>query len=59
MQDVAMTSALATAREAGLSAFVRYFPYLGTMRFGGPVVLAGFIHRDFVEQRGCVSEEEG
>jgi chromate transporter len=43
---------------AGLNAFVRYFLYLGSLGFGGPVALAGFMHRDLVERRRWVSEEE-
>ncbi|HEY7518482.1 MAG TPA: chromate efflux transporter [Methylomirabilota bacterium] len=43
---------------AGLGAFVRYFLYLGSLGFGGPVALAGFMHRDLVEDRRWVSEEE-
>jgi chromate transporter len=42
----------------GLGAFVRYFLYLGSLGFGGPVALAGFMHRDLVEARHWVSEEE-
>jgi chromate transporter len=46
-------------RTAGsLGAFVRYFLYLGSLGFGGPVALAGFMHRDLVEERRWVSEEE-
>jgi chromate transporter len=41
-----------------LGAFVRYFLYLGSLGFGGPVALAGFMHRDLVEERRWVSEEE-
>jgi chromate transporter len=37
---------------------VRYFLYLGTFGFGGPVALAGFMHRDLVEKRRAISEEE-
>lgn len=37
---------------------VRYFLYLGTFGFGGPVALVGFMHRDLVEQRKWISEEE-
>lgn len=37
---------------------VRYFLYLGTFGFGGPVALAGFMHRDLVEKRKSISEEE-
>ena len=41
-----------------LAAFVRYFLYLGTLGFGGPVALAGYMHRDLVERRRWVSEDE-
>ena len=56
-------TASATPRQAptapsSLAALVRYFLYLGSLGFGGPVALAGFMHRDLVEQRGWVSEEE-
>jgi chromate transporter len=37
---------------------VRYFLYLGSLGFGGPVALAGFMHRDLVEKERWVSEEE-
>jgi chromate transporter len=46
-----------TARSS-LAALVRYFLYLGSLGFGGPVALAGFMHRDLVEERGWISEEE-
>jgi chromate transporter len=46
------------AAPGGVGAFVRYFLYLGSLGFGGPVALAGFMHRDLVEQRRWVSEEE-
>src|SRR6185503_4521546 len=36
---------------------VRYFLYLGTVGFGGPVALVGFMHRDLVEQRGWITED--
>ena len=45
-------------KPTGLGAFVRYFLYLGSLGFGGPVALAGFMHRDLVEERRWVSEEE-
>ena len=48
----------ATDRRAALGSFVRYFLYLGSLGFGGPVALAGFMHRDLVEKEGWVSEEE-
>jgi chromate transporter len=48
----------ATATRASLGAFVRYFLYLGSLGFGGPVALAGFMHRDLVEERRWIPEEE-
>jgi chromate transporter len=35
-----------------------YFLHLGSVGFGGPVALTGAIHRDLVELRGWVSDEE-
>jgi chromate transporter len=34
-----------------------YFLRLGTIGFGGPVALVGYMHRDLVEKRGWISEE--
>jgi chromate transporter len=33
------------------------FLYLGTVGFGGPAALVGFMHRDLVEQRGWITED--
>ena len=53
------TAERALARSPGdLAAFVRYFLYLGTLGFGGPVALAGYMHRDLVEERRWVPEDE-
>src|SRR5919198_2676473 len=41
----------------GLSQLVGYFVKLGTIGFGGPVALVGFMHRDLVERRRWISEE--
>ena len=35
-----------------------YFLKLGTTGFGGPVALVGFMHRDLVEKKQWISEEE-
>jgi chromate transporter len=37
---------------------VRYFLWLGTTGFGGPIALCGAMHRDLVEQRKWVSKED-
>ena len=47
----------ATTR-ASLAELVRYFLYLGTFGVGGPVALIGFMHRDLVERRRWVEEDE-
>jgi chromate transporter len=46
------------ATRASLSDLVRYFLYLGTFGFGGPVALIGFMHRDLVERRRWIDEDE-
>jgi chromate transporter len=38
--------------------FLRYFLYLGTFGFGGPIALVGYMQRDLVERRGWVSPED-
>ncbi len=35
-----------------------YFLRLGALGFGGPVALVGYMHRDLVESRGWIGEEE-
>jgi chromate transporter len=37
---------------------VAYALKLGTLGFGGPIALAGYMHRDLVEQRGWISESD-
>ena len=54
----ATESAPTTATRASLPELVRYFLYLGSLGFGGPVALAGFMHRDLVESRRWIAEEE-
>jgi len=44
--------------RVGLWPLVRYFLTLGTIGFGGPVALTGYMHRDLVEQRRWISEED-
>src|SRR6266849_5237958 len=37
---------------------VRYFLRLGTLGFGGPVALVGYMQRDLVEQRAWIAEAD-
>src|SRR5918911_4365712 len=46
------------ANPSSLGGFIRYFLYLGTLGFGGPVALVGFMHRDLVERRRWIDEDE-
>ena len=41
-----------------LGQLVRYALQLGTIGFGGPVALVGYMHRDLVERREWISEAE-
>jgi chromate transporter len=41
-----------------LKQLAAYFLRLGTVGFGGPVALVGYMHRDLVEERGWISEAD-
>src|SRR5712692_9684655 len=57
-----MNSPLASDHETttrpGLRAFLLYFLRLGTLGFGGPIALVGYMQRDLVENRKWVSRED-
>ena len=44
--------------EDSLRQLILYFLKLGTIGFGGPVALVGYMHRDLVEERNWISEED-
>jgi chromate transporter len=41
-----------------LSSLIKYFLKLGATGFGGPVALVGYMHKDLVENKKWISEEE-
>jgi chromate transporter len=47
-----------SAAEPSLAALAAYFLRLGTVGFGGPIALAGYMQRDLVEERGWVTRDE-
>jgi chromate transporter len=53
------TTAMRVPRERPpLMPVVAYFLRLGTIGFGGPIALAGYMQRDLVERRGWLSSDE-
>ncbi len=47
-----------TSSNYSLKDLTLYFLKLGTWGFGGPVALVGYMHRDLVEDKKWISEEE-
>src|SRR5713101_1331718 len=47
-----------TASAYSLWQLVQHMTKLGTIGFGGPVALVGYMHRDFVEERKWISEAD-
>ena len=52
-----ISATLSPKTGIGLWPLVAYFLKLGTVGFGGPVALVGFMHRDLVEQRRWITED--
>src|SRR3989441_12808749 len=48
----------ATPPSYSLWQMVQYMAKLGTIGFGGPVALVGYMHRDLVEQRQWITEAD-
>src|SRR3982751_108223 len=44
--------------EYSLRELLQYFFRLGYSGFGGPVALVGYMHRDLVQERKWISEEQ-
>lgn len=55
--DLQQAAKSSTAGKPGLWPLIAYFLKLGTVGFGGPVALVGFMHRDLVEQRNWILED--
>ena len=51
MSDTAEAVGRGDTRPCSLAGLVRYFLWLGTTGFGGPIALVGFMQRDLVERR--------
>ena len=47
-----------TSTKYSLKQLIGYYLKLGTIGFGGPVALVGYMHKDLVEERQWISEEE-
>src|SRR5213078_528933 len=47
-----------TVTRASTGGLLRYFLYLGSLGFGGPVALVGYMQRDLVERRRWFTREE-
>jgi len=47
-----------TITQPPLRALLRYFLRLGTLGFGGPIALVGYMQKDLVEERKWVSKED-
>jgi chromate transporter len=47
-----------TALSYSLKDLILYFLKLGTLGFGGPVALVGYMHRDLVENKKWISEDD-
>src|SRR2546427_12471132 len=49
---------MSEGRPYSLAQLTRYFLKLGTIGFGGPVALVGYMYRDLVEARRWITEED-
>jgi chromate transporter len=56
--DPKINPTVCDADSASLAQFVRYFLWLGTVGFGGPIALAGHMQQDLVDHRGWVRKED-
>ncbi len=53
-----MAESSTAVRRGTLAELLRYFLYLGSLGFGGPVALVGYMQRDLVERRAWFTKDE-
>jgi chromate transporter len=53
-----MTEPPPAVQRGTLAELLRYFLYLGSLGFGGPVALVGYMQRDLVERRAWFTKDE-
>jgi chromate transporter len=53
-----MADPVGDVRRPTLAELLRYFLYLGSLGFGGPVALVGYMQRDLVERRPWFTRDE-
>ncbi|HET9957134.1 MAG TPA: chromate transporter [Polyangiaceae bacterium] len=58
IQEKPTTESESALVPCSLGEFVRYFLYLGSLGFGGPIALAGYMQRDLVERRRWLSKTD-
>ncbi|HVN20929.1 MAG TPA: chromate transporter [Dongiaceae bacterium] len=52
------TSPIDNTQPVSLTRFVGYFLWLGTIGFGGPIALAGYMQRDLVDARRWITKQD-
>jgi chromate transporter len=53
-----VTDPQSASESYSLGALLGYFLRLGTVGFGGPIALVGYMQRDLVERRGWISKQD-